>query len=177
VSLSIIYSRFSAKDGGGDKGTAHSYIEIYEKEMTKTDGISLLEIGVWQGHSIKMWQEYFTDSEVIGVDVVKNKLIFNVPVLLADATQPIPQLEGKTFDYIIDDGSHLLHDQIASFDLLWGKVKEGGKYFIEDIIGDAELQELEQMLSRRGISYTTYDNRLIKGRSDDIMIVATKALG
>jgi len=176
VTLAEIYARFSAADGGGDKGTAHSYIEIYESEMTKTEGISLLEIGVWQGHSIRMWQEYFVDSEIIGIDITKKHLLFAVPVLLADATQPIPHLDGKTFDYIIDDGSHLLHDQINTFRLLWDKVKEGGKYFIEDIIGDGEMQEIQEMLSGQGIAYKTYDNRQVKGRSDDIIIVATKAV-
>jgi SAM-dependent methyltransferase len=176
VKLAEIYRKFAAPDGGGDKGTAHSYIEIYESEMTKTEGISLLEIGVWQGHSIKMWQEYFSNSEIIGVDITKKHLLFSVPVLLADATEPIQELEGMTFDYIIDDGSHLLHDQINAFNQLWDKVKEGGKYFIEDIIGDAEMQEIQQVLSSRGIAHKTYDNRQIKGRSDDILIVATKAV-
>lgn len=174
MTLKEIYARFSAPDGGGDKGTAHSYIEIYEQEMSKIDGISLLEIGVWEGHSIMMWQEYFTNSEILAIDLSKEKIKFDIDIIEADATKPISALADKQFDYIIDDGSHLVTDQIQSFELLWHKVKPSGKYFIEDIIGDNELNQLQIRLRQLGVSFQVYDCRPLKGRSDDILLVAEK---
>jgi SAM-dependent methyltransferase len=174
VSLAEVYAKYSAPNGGGDKGTAHSYIEIYEREMSKIDGISLLEIGVWEGHSIKMWQEYFLNSEILGCDLNKRKIRFDIDIIEADATRPIPQLRDKKFDYIIDDGSHLVLDQLASFRLLWDNLKPGGKYFIEDIAGDREIEILKGYLIEKEITHWVYDNRSVKGRSDDILLVATK---
>ena len=174
MSLEEIYKNFSAPEGGGDKGTAHSYIGIYEQEMAKTEVISLLEIGIWEGHSIAMWQSYFKDSEILGVDITDKRLKFDIPVLLADATKPIPALFDRKFDYIIDDGSHLVHDQIASFELLWGNLKIGGKYFIEDILGDKELAQLRDRLTELGVRFKVYDCRNVKGRLDDILLVAEK---
>jgi hypothetical protein len=121
-----------------------------------------------------MWQEYFVDSEIIGIDIDPTKLLYAVPLIIGDATKHIKQLNDREFDYIIDDGSHRLDDQIASFVLLWNKVKSGGKYFIEDIAGESQKNALHHMLSIAGIEHSVYDNRRVKGRSDDIIIVATK---
>jgi len=37
------------------------------------------------------------------------------------------------FDIIIDDGSHITSDQVASFETLWSFVTNGGHYIVEDI--------------------------------------------
>lgn len=173
MKLSEVYAKFSAPDAGGDKGTAHSYIEIYESEITKRKDISLLEIGIWEGHSIAMWQEYFQDSEIIGVDIDLSRVKFDLHYAIkGDATRLLPGLADKLFDYVIDDGSHLLSHQIASFKTYWPSVKLGGKYFIEDIAGDFELGELTKMMA--GLQFRIYDNRTIKKRSDDILLVVQK---
>lgn len=175
--LAEIYKNFQAPDGGGDKGTAHSYIEIYETEMAKTKNITMLEIGIWEGHSIAMWEQYFEDSQVIGIDIALDKVKFDLRnCIKADATRPIPNLTVNAFDYIIDDGSHRVQDQIQSFDWLWGKVKPGGKYFIEDIVNDQALADLKAYMASRQIEIKIYDNRSVKGRRDDIMLVATKGV-
>ena len=174
VRLQEVYAQFSDADGGGDKGTQHSYIDIYAAEMEKTEGISLLEIGVWEGHSIAMWQSYFKDSEILGVDITDEKVKFDIPLLVADATKPIPELAGKQFDYIIDDGSHMVADQIASFELLWGNLKQGGKYFIEDIFGSQELIQIEAEFTKLGLTFRVYDCRTYKQRFDDILLVVDK---
>lgn len=173
MKLAEIYKRYSSPDAGGDKGTAHSYIEIYEAELSKTTGITLLEIGVWEGHSVAMWQEYFTDSEVIGVDIDTSRIKFDLKrVIPGDATRLLPGLADLIFDYVIDDGSHEVKDQIASFKTYWPSVKLGGKYFIEDIKGDSELASLLDLV--KGLKYRLYDHRGKKGRSDDILLVIEK---
>jgi hypothetical protein len=37
------------------------------------------------------------------------------------------------FDIIIDDGSHLSAHQIATFEHLYGALREGGVYVVEDV--------------------------------------------
>lgn len=175
MNLSQIYKNYQAADSGGDKGTAHSYIPIYEKELDKRQNVCLLEIGIYQGHSIAMWQEYFEDSEIIGVDIDLKQVKFKLEnAIRGDATKTIPKLIGKRFDYIIDDGSHFLHDQLEALDKLWPQLKIGGKYFIEDIMGDEELSAIEARLIEQSIPHRIYDCRKIKGRYDDLMIVADK---
>lgn len=175
MKLRELYKDFQAPDGGGDKGTAHSYIEIYETELDKTNDISLLEIGIYQGHSIAMWQKYFVNSEIIGIDIDLSQIKYNLQrVIRADATKPIPALTGRQFDYIIDDGSHRLEEQIKSLEALWPQLKIGGKYFIEDILGNKELAQIEAKLKEKLIPYRVYDCRKLKNRIDDILIVADK---
>lgn len=172
-----IYDRYSLPDRGGDKGTLHSYIDLYAEEMTKLANIDLLEIGVWEGHSLAMWQDYFRSSNIVGIDVNLSRLTFDVDARQCDATNPeaIKQtLQGQTFDYIIDDGSHIPADQAVSFSLLWDSVKPGGKYFIEDIAGDEALQHVAETVNRMGVEYVVHDLRHVKNRFDDLVLVAVK---
>jgi hypothetical protein len=177
--LQEVYEKY-ADWTGGDKGTNHSYIEVYEKEMSKLKNISILEIGVQFGHSIKMWQEYFENSWVGGIDINLNNLFFDNldNVFLCDGTdkgQVNKTLGNKKFDYIIDDASHTLKDQILSFDIFYSRLKKGGKYFIEDVANDENLNKITEHISKRGIdSVTVHDLRHIKNRFDDIMIVVAK---
>lgn len=177
-SLQEVYEKY-ADWTGGDKGTNHSYIEVYEKEMSKTKNISLLEIGVQFGHSIKMWQEYFENSWVGGIDITLQYLAFDDldNVYLCDGTdkdQIAKILKNRKFDYIIDDASHTLEDQINSFNIFYPKLKKEGKFFIEDIANDNNLRKIKSHLSSQNVEYKIYDLRYVKNRFDDIMIVVTK---
>ena len=172
-----VYEKHSTPDGGGDKGTQHSYIDVYEREMTRTSDIDLLEIGVWQGHSLAMWGEYFHDSRVVGVDIDLSRLRYEVDARECDATSAhalAVTLGDAHFDYIVDDGSHLPSHQAESFRLLWDRVKPGGKYFIEDIAGDEALSVVSQAVSDMGLEFVVYDLRELKNRFDDIIVMVTK---
>ena len=70
--LSKIYEKFSAPEGSGDKGTAHSYIENYYHhrfDKIRLNKLNILEIGVSTGLSLEMWCEYFPNSNIIGVEL------------------------------------------------------------------------------------------------------------
>lgn len=177
--LQEVYERYMDKEGWGDKGTLHSYIEIYEKYMNKTNKIDILEIGVQKGHSIRMWQDYFTDSNVYGLDVTLSNVIFDKleNVFVCDATDESAvnnTLKDIKLDYIVDDGSHLIEHQIKSFDILWPRIKPGGKYFIEDVNGDEAIKAITDHLVSLGLEFTLIDHRHIKGRYDDIVIFVEK---
>jgi hypothetical protein len=177
--LQDVYEKYSTSTCGGDKGTLHSYIDLYQKYMEKTSDVDLLEIGVQFGYSIKMWEEYFDDSNIYGVDIdtslVKFAGLKNVYKCDATNEKSIPEeIMSKKFDYIVDDGSHRVEDQIKSFDILYPKIKDGGTYFIEDIDGDLSLLRITNHLRKNNISYIIEDVRLNKGRFDDIMLVIKK---
>jgi 23S rRNA U2552 (ribose-2'-O)-methylase RlmE/FtsJ len=119
-----VYKKYAIYDpiGIGDKGTIHSYIELYGQELNHLSGkkVNLLEIGVAEGHSLKMWKEYFhEDSVILGLDIDYSRLKFkDINVLIGDVCDKkiIDILDSCTFDIIIDDGSHKLDDQLFAFD-------------------------------------------------------------
>lgn len=144
--LQSIFNRIgnltTVDSGGNDKGgKIHTYLETYDRLFAPFQkGCSILEIGLATGDSIKLWDEYFDNSQIIGVDIsvvftpakYKNK----VTIIEADATKLnfLKDIEGGKFDIVVEDGSHLTDDQIASFNLLKGKMNKGGIYVMEDIL-------------------------------------------
>ena len=172
MKLQELYPEYSLPDRGGDKGTAHSYIDIYA-ERIKPGIAALLEIGVWEGHSIAMWQAYLPGTRVLGLDIDLSRCHYHVEAIEVDATNREAvnkELDDQLFDVIIDDGSHRLGDQITSFDILFERVIPGGYYFIEDVAGSAELEAIEQHLISSGRTYKVYDLREKKQRRDDILV-------
>ena len=179
MNLHDAYKNYMAPYGWGDKGTCHSYIDIYEKEMTKKSNIDILEIGVKYGHSIKMWQDYFTDSNVYGIDIDLSIVQFNdlqnVYVCNATSQQQIDSIfNDKKFDYVVDDGSHIIEEQIKAFNILWPRIKKGGKYFIEDIDGQNAIDRITNHLNKNGIEFVLFDNREVKGLWNDMIFMMTK---
>jgi len=131
---------------GTNKATHHKYTEIYDKLFThlRNEPIDFLELGVHMGASILMWQNYFTNARIIGVEnVVRQFPTFNVGnstvnILICDASKDV--LLEKIFEthsdfapsVVMDDASHASDDQIDSFNMLYPILKSGGIYVVED---------------------------------------------
>ena len=134
--LAKLYS-LPPSQGGGDKGDPHTYIPIYEETMTKRDNIALLEVGVFQGHSIKMWKEYFQDSIIHGIDVDMSRLvepIEGVKHCNANSREEVDRVLGdQTYDYIVDDASHQTDQIIATWNNINHRLRPDGIYYIEDL--------------------------------------------
>jgi cyclopropane fatty-acyl-phospholipid synthase-like methyltransferase len=173
--LAEVYAKHSAPYNFGDKGTAHNYLPTYERFLDRTEGVTLLEIGVLFGHSIAMWEEYLTDSTVIGLDLDISQLWF-LPerVYQCDGTDTAAVealLPGMTFDYVVDDGSHRVEDQIAALDVFLPRLKQDGRMFVEDIAGDDALAAIREYLGNRYMTYHVYDGRGPDRPPDEIMVV------
>jgi hypothetical protein len=173
--LEGIYSRYSdaVYAGGSDKGTLHSYIPFYESLLAphRMSARRVLEIGVHQGHSLRMWWDYFPYAEIIGIDLYRC-FVKGCTVVEGDATDPETTRFIDDIDIVIDDGSHIHQQQVAAFNLLWPKVKPGGLYIIEDI---GCLESMYETLVELDDSVVIYDFRSLKGRMDDVMVVYSKA--
>lgn len=125
---------------GTDKANYHGYTDFYHEHLAlRKDAIkTVLEIGVWNGASLSMWKEYLPHAEVIGIDNWLHHFPAGCITVEGDATKPAlydnhPNLKGKTYDLIIDDGSHKCSHQQASFEILWPKLNPGGVYIMEDV--------------------------------------------
>ena len=120
-----------------DKSTiTHCYLDNYaiyfdswrEKEFT------LLEIGVAAGNSIKMWREYFPKARIYGIDINPQCAGEGIYIGNQNDVNFIADLitEIGTPDIVIDDGSHVGHDMIKSFKMLFKTINHGGYYVVED---------------------------------------------
>ena len=117
----------------------HNYLSAYAThlESIRSDIKSVLEIGLETDRSIKMWQEYFPNAQIHGVDINPSNKIFEtdrIKIFIGDQgdnnflnTVPGP------FDVIIDDGSHHPRDIISTFRYLFPRLSSGGYYAIEDL--------------------------------------------
>lgn len=176
-SLQEIYKNYTTPDGNGDKGTAHSYIEVYEEILKPyRDGCSFMEIGVSTGLSMEMWSDYFINSIPLGVDIrCQSEKIRNSPryrFIEADATNPsfLNLIGDSKFDVIIDDGSHTKEDQISSYNLLKNSIKDGGIYIIEDVLNIDKCKD-EFLALDPNKSIEILDRRHLKNRNDDVLII------
>jgi trans-aconitate methyltransferase len=125
---------------GTDKGTAlHHYHTAYEEVCAGREIRAVLEIGVLTGASLQAWAARWPEAEVYGIDINPSAKAPEHPrihVLHADATKPeavwlLPPQLG--FDLIVDDASHEIKDQLATFTLFLPVLAATGVYVIEDI--------------------------------------------
>lgn len=112
-----------------DKATHHKYCDFYEARIGEPK--SILEFGVLNGASLKMWRDRYPEATIMGIDIEKKQPIDGITLYHADATNWYVDHEG--IDLIIDDASHNVADQIAAFNLWFPLVNSGGHYIIEDI--------------------------------------------
>jgi hypothetical protein len=83
--------------------------------------VKLLEIGVRDGSSVKMWRDFFgRNSVIIGIDKETTKGISGAIVTIADAYSKLGLNYIKTIrpHILIDDGSHKSYDIITLIDFL-----------------------------------------------------------
>ncbi|MGY5850387.1 class I SAM-dependent methyltransferase [Salegentibacter sp. F14] len=119
------------------------YFDIYDFWFNKykNKSIVILEIGVFQGGSLKMWRDYFGEkAKIYAIDIQpsckqfesENTKIFigsqEDREFLSEVKSQIPEV-----DIIIDDGGHTMNQQIVSFEELYGHLKDGGIYLCEDL--------------------------------------------
>lgn len=109
----------------------HNYCQFYENTLPKAPK-KLLEIGVLSGASIRMWKEYFPDTEIHGLDLFTDGIPDIEGVVWHKGNQCdwllLEQLRKENFDIIIDDASHNSRDQMMTFYGLFN----GNHYYIED---------------------------------------------
>lgn len=117
-----------------DKATLHEYLDFYEQHLPKKIG-RLLEIGVSNGASVRMWHDYYPEAEIIGIDNGGPPLKFDgITNLFMDSKDVVALRELGKFDVIVDDGSHFSLDQQVAFEFLFDQqLNKGGVYIIEDL--------------------------------------------
>ena len=185
-----------------DKGTYHSYIEKYDEIFGpyKYEQFNFLEIGCLTCGSIKMFNEFFSDAHIYGIDnwaqntdhighLLTNKGI-DLKAVIEDINENYPRIHLKTcdstsseqvskrlngikFKFIIDDGDHSLHVQFTTFKNFLPYLEPNGVYIVEDVAHVGELAEqINQHLQEIKLPKKIEIKGWYKGnRADDAILI------
>lgn len=124
----------------------HDYLRHYDRllQNIRHERKTICELGCGNGASLKMWKEYFTQAQIIGVDINTKAKAFEeerVEVICGNSTDDttISELRKRgKFYLIIDDASHAWGDMRVSFEKLWDLLESGGIYILEDCFCGAQ---------------------------------------
>jgi hypothetical protein len=120
------------------------YYETYEPYFSalRDRRISILELGVYEGQSTKVFSRYFPNASIIAVDITLKDIDFseypNVLYLQANQTDAgqlaaiVAEHAPDGLDIIIDDASHIGWYSQLSLMHLFPHLVRGGLYVIED---------------------------------------------
>lgn len=124
-----------------DKGFWHGYAEFYEQILVGRRFEAILEFGVFKGNSIRFWMEKYPNSRIVGADWLEVQpswpcadRVEYVKVDQGDELQVSALFRGRrTFDLIIEDGSHIPQHQATCLAQGISHLTPGGIYILEDI--------------------------------------------
>jgi hypothetical protein len=131
---------------GSEKSTHefgnHNLLDTYDCYFNrKRESIKkILEVGILDGASIRLWKKYFTQAHIYGLDINPNCKKYEddrVTVFIGSQADNIILTDIKSkisdLDIIIDDGSHINEYTKTTFTSLFPLLKSGGVYVIEDL--------------------------------------------
>ena len=120
----------------------HDYLRHYWSHFRdiRLDVKSVLEIGIQTDRSLRMWEDFFPNATIYGIDIDPLCRRFEGGrrrVFIGDQGVPaflrrVADVAGE-FDIVIDDGSHIVEHQLRTFDVLFPSVSVNGSYVIEDV--------------------------------------------
>jgi len=130
-----------------DKWGVHWYAAHYARHFRhlRRKRITLLEIGIGGyddpqkgGGSLRMWRRYFPNAQIVGLDYFDKSPHSERRIRIYRGDQSDEKVLRKIVnevghpDIIIDDGSHINHHVLKSFEVLFPLLADGGVYAVED---------------------------------------------
>ena len=173
-----------------DKNTIHSYLPLYQNLLIKKKETAknVLEVGIYQGGSIQLWSNFFTNAHVHGLDIIdasrvwdgiKNKgtITLHTSTDAYDDHFFITNFLNKNikFDFMLDDGPHTLTSMIQFIKLYSQIMVDDGILIIEDVQSWDWIELLKNEVPEHLKAYIKiYDLRPNKNRYDDIVFTIDK---
>lgn len=167
-----------------DKGDIHSYLSVYEEILApyRAAGGSVLEIGIFNGASLLLWEKYFS-GQVYGIDCsdqphggladlrpLINEDGHNIIIMDAENPADVENMVTGKFSIIIEDAGHHLSQQLKMYDVWKHYLEENSLYIIEDIQDVDGTREIFEKIDPEK-QVTIIDRRHINGRYDDCLVV------
>jgi hypothetical protein len=119
------------------------YFPVYERHFARFRNldVTLLEIGVAQGGSLRMWKRFLGPyAKIVGIDINPAcKAAEEEQVAVRIGSQADPSFlenllaEFGVPDVVLDDGSHQTTDVNATFDYLFPRLGKNSIYAVEDL--------------------------------------------
>jgi hypothetical protein len=172
-----------------DKDTAHSYLDTYDSLFgrLRTSAIRVVEIGVYDGGSIALWSDFFTNATIYGLDIVplRKEAVFLTRYPRVVLKQPVDAYSADTisifstmkFDVIIDDGPHTLESMLSCVMNYSKMLTDNGILVVEDVPDIRWTEDLRAATPDDLKQYIqVFDLRENKGRWDDILFVINKGV-
>jgi predicted O-methyltransferase YrrM len=126
----------------------HPYTLFYEGlfRNKKNAKLKIAELGVLHGSSLRMWQEYFPNSEIYGFDYHDDILerfrqsydnsrikLANMDVRYTDKIKKAYAGFHVCYDIIVEDTTHQFEDQLRVIENSYEYLKPGGILILENI--------------------------------------------
>ena len=173
-----------------DKDTIHSYLPLYQQllEKKKETAKNVLEVGIYDGGSIKLWSDFFTNAVVYGLDIMNINNVWegiknNDRIVLHTSTDAynndlfIENFLNKNIkcDFMLDDGPHTLESMIQFIRLYSQIMTDDGILIIEDVQSIDWIDILKNAVPEHLKPFIkVYDLRPTKNRYDDIVFTIDK---
>lgn len=169
-----------------DKNAGHTYLPVYESlfKNIKDSVKNILEIGVYTGGSMLLWNDYFLNATVHGLDVrpepdiIKNIdriKFYNADAYNFDFIRTTFEETNMKFDILIDDGPHSLDSMMIFASKYSPLLTDKGILVIEDIQDMSWIPKIIQSFPKEYQEYVyVKDRRHIIDRYDDVMIILDK---
>jgi len=163
-----------------DKNTVHSYLDLYQEilQHKQYTAKNVLEIGIHRGGSLKLWNDFFINSTVYGLDVndvpeyLSEYKRINTIISSAYTLDVVNNFIEKNiyFDMILDDGPHTLESMLFTLIHYSKLLAPNGILIIEDVASIDWALLFKKIVSDEHKEYTNiYDLRPNKNRWDDIV--------
>lgn len=118
-----------------------AYTDIYERYLRswRWQRFTLLELGVWRGDSLRMWNAFFPRATVVGLDLEPRAAERAPEFEVAIGSQADPDvLDGILRGHpdvrlVVDDASHITSLTIAAFRHVFPRLSRGSLYIMEDL--------------------------------------------
>jgi cephalosporin hydroxylase len=171
-----------------DKNTVHSYLPLYQQLLIKKKDTAknVLEIGIYYGGSIKLWNDFFINAKIHGLDISPFENVWNelkndnVELYNSNAYDETFFNENFLdknikFDVMVDDGPHTLVSMIKFIQLYSKLMTEDGILIIEDVQSFEWMEILSCVVPDELKKFIKiYDLRKNKGRYDDLVFTIDK---
>jgi hypothetical protein len=173
-----------------DKNTVHSYLPLYQKLLIgkKETAKNVLEIGICGGGSIKLWNDFFPNATIYGLDIMNinnvctsikdnEKIILHTSIDAYNNSFFTNEFLNKNIkcDLILDDGPHTLESMKHFISLYSQIMTDDGILIIEDVQSFDWIEILKNQVPQHLKSFIkTYDLRKNKNRYDDIVFTIDK---
>jgi hypothetical protein len=128
---------------GSDKHYWHRYSRFYRSHFETLGSVStILEYGVLNGMSIRWLREMYPTAEIFAVDILPPQVEWptgpRITYLTADqsdrpAIASLLKTVNRTFDLVIEDGSHMPKHQASCLAETFPLIRPGGMYVLEDL--------------------------------------------